>query len=646
MGCGASRCGGGRAAVAAVYYAPPPEEEWPPPEAKRKLERMVAKLTGDMIRAAFVGWADDARTEKNRREDGRLRILRKFQARSVAAALEGWRDRAREQKRLKDVAGKATRRLLAGKLAAAFNRWHEYVAQVVGARRILARIFKGVLFSCFEAWQDDYHEAREEKRAAAARIQAMRRGQMKRRGMQEQKAAITKIQGLYRGKQARTAASGIAARMKALEAGLDKPKPSALNSLLEDIVGSTADVVDVKPSLQVPTGRSSGTRLSTAALARLAKALLPHAPLTDAELEMLGVGSGASRKALLRHVGASTVVSKESKARRKAAAKTTGWLEASVRAARGLKKMDMGPLSSSDPYAVVRVGAATQQTEVVKKSRDPTWDATLRFEDVDPNSSVIVRLYDWDRASHDDPMGQVVVRMEDIEEGRYASDTWHPLAKMEDCDDPQGEIQFAITAEFPEPEAEEEEEPEPAYQPPGAKPKVGLSWGARLRGVGDVAAQQRRRRELLGAASAVAAAGHISVSHAAAESYEAMLHSGYDLEREAGHGGSLSTGATSFHAGGRHGAEVYGAVKSAAIQRPNRGSIGSYGGRGDISNGARERRAAAAAGGGAGGGGSRRRSPPRRSPPRDGGGRRRSPPRRSPPRRSPPRRRDRGEAYA
>ena len=621
MGCGASsRCGAARhGAVAAVYAPPPVEEEWPPKEIKRKLERMVAKLTGDLIRAAFVGWADDARTEKNRREDGRLRIVRKFQQRTLAAACHGWRERAREQARLKRVASTATRRLLAGKVTAAFARWHEYVVQVTGARRILARIFKGVLFNCFEAWQDVFNEAREEKRAAAAKIQALRRGQLKRRGLQEQKQAITRIQCLYRGKQARAAASGIAARMKALEKGLDKPKPSALDNLLEDIIGSTADVINFKPSLQVSAGRSSRSRLSTAAISRLTKVLLPHAPLTNAELEMLGVGSDASRRVLLRYVGASAVVSKEAKARRKAAVKKTGWLEVNVRAARGLVKMDT--FGSADPYAVVRVGAATQQTEVVKNCLEPSWDATLRFEDVDPNSSVIVRLYDWDRMSSDDPMGQVVLRMEDIEAGEHASETWHKLTKMEDCDAPEGEVLFGIAAEFPE-QVEEDEPSEPAYQPPSAKPQVGLSWGARLRGVGDVAAQQRRQRELLGAASAVAAAGHISISHAAAESYEAQLHSGYDLEREAGHGGSLATAATSFHAGGRHGAEVYGAVKSAAV-RQSKGRANGYGYRdsgGNMSSGPRDRRRTAAA--------ASQRPPPRRSSPRH------SPPRRQ--QKSPP----------
>ena len=614
MGCGASsRCGGGRAAAVAAVYAPPPEEEWPPPDVKRKLERMVAKLTGDLIRAAFVGWADDAKTEKTRREDGRLRILRKFQQRTLAAACHGWHERAKEQARLKRVAGTATRRLLAGKVAAAFARWHEYVVQMVGARRVLARVFKGVLFNCFEAWQADLNEVRQEKRAAAAKIQALRRGQLKRRALQEQKAAISKIQGLHRGKQARTAASGIAARMKALEKGLDKPKPSALDNLLEDIIGSTADIIDFKPSLQAVG--SSDSRLSTAAIGRLTKVLLPHAPLTDAELEMLGVGSKASRKVLLRYVGASAVVSKEAKARRKAAVKQTGWLKASVRGARGLVKMDR--LGSADPYVVVRVGAATQQTEVVKNSREPSWDATLDFEDVDPNSSVIFRLYDWDRLTSDEPMGQVVLRMEAVEAGEHASEAWHTLTKMEGCNAPEGELLLAITAEFPEP-VEEEKEEEVAYQPPSAKPSVGLSWGARLRGVGDVAAQQRRRRELLAAASAVAAAGHISVSHAAAESYEAQLHSGFDLEREAGHGGALGTAATSFHAGGRHGAEVYGAVKSAAVRqcKDRKRAYGHRDRASDMSGGPRDRRRAVAAAAAPHRRSSPRRSSPRRSPPR------------------------------
>ena len=624
MGCGAS-CGAGRAAAAAAatYVVPPPAEEWPPTDVKRKLEKMVARLTGDMIRATFVSWADDMKTEKARREDGRLRIFRKFQQCGLSHAYDGWHHRAVEQAKLKRVASKATKMMLAGKLAGAFNKWEEYVSQVVGARRILARIFKGQLFNCWEAWQEHHYECQEDKREAAAKIQALRRGQIKRRGLQEQKLAATKMQALMRGKQARTAATGIAARMKAVQAGLDRPKPSALNSLLEDIVGATADVIDVKPSLQVATGNSTQSRLSTAALARLAKALLPHAPLTDAELEMLGVGSSASRKALLRSVGATAVASKESKARRKEAKVTTGWLSASVKSARGLKKMDMDIFNKggADPYVVVRVGSTTQKTEIIKGSREPTWDAAIRFEEVDPNSGVIVRVYDWDRVGSDEAMGQVVFQMDDIEEGNYQFPAWHTLKPMEGCDEPTGEIMIGITAEFPEPEEESEEEaPEKSNLPRGVKPKVVISWGARLRGVGDVGAQQRRQRELLGAASAVAAAGHISISHAAAESYEAMLHSGYDLEREAGHGGSMPTGATSFHAGGRHGAEVYGAVKSIAIRKA-----------------AAQQNANASNDSGAGRERSSRRSPQRRSP------QRRSAQQRSPPRekdpylRSPPR---------
>ena len=273
---------------------------------------------------------------------------------------------------------------------------------------------------------------------------------------------------------------------------------------------------------------------------------------------------------------------------------------------------------------VLRVGSTTQKTEIVKKTREPTWDATIRFEEVDPNSSVIARVYDWDRATGDDPMGQVVFQMADIEDGNYKFPGWQTLKPMEGCDDPTGELMIGITAEFPELDSESEEEAPPAEKlPRGVKPKVGISWGARLRGVGDVGAQQRRQRELLGAASAVAAAGHISVSHAAAESYEAMLHSGYDLEREAGHGGSMTTGATSFHAGGRHGAEVYGAVKSIAIrkaaqqQNVSKSHVsGSGRERSSRRSPGRDRRA------------SQRRSPQqRRSPPREKDPYLRSPPR-------------------
>jgi hypothetical protein len=115
------------------------------------------------------------------------------------------------------VEGRATgervvRRLRQLKAAAAHGRWREYTRQVVGSRRILARVLKGQLFRRFEAWVEFWSEATAEKNQVAARIQAQRRGQLQRRARRHQKLAAEKIQKLQRGRQGRSAAAGLAAR--------------------------------------------------------------------------------------------------------------------------------------------------------------------------------------------------------------------------------------------------------------------------------------------------------------------------------------------------------------------------------------------------------------------------------------------------
>ena len=578
MGCAASRCGGarcgacacrGRKKVAPASYAAEPEE-WPPAEVKRKVEKMLARIMGDLSRAAFAGWASLTLEEGKRREDARFAVLKRLQQRALSGALHGWHDRASEQARLKRVADKAMRRLQTGKMGAAFERWAEHIAQIVGARRMLARLLKGVLYNCWEGWMEFHKEAKEEKQAAAAAIQARRRGQMARRARMEQKNALIKMQGLAKAREARDAASGIAARAKALAEGGIKDKPSALNDLLTDIVGLTAVAVQPgPPRLKVSRGPPRSTSASLD-VQRLGKALLPHAPLTDAELEMVGVSSKSSRAALLQLCGAQALAPKrrrKPKSERSDRPRTppTGVVRAKVVSARGLKKMDT--FGSADPFVVLRCGREEHKTEHINNTREPTWNAEFTFETVEPNATLFAKVFDHDKGSKNDPMGQLVFTVDEILSVTGTRPMWRKLRPMEGCPEPEGELLLGVAADFPEPEPEpesSESESEEEREAATAAPKKAFSFGARLRAVGDQGAKLRRQRDLLAAVSAVAALGHNSVAYSVAEKHEERLHAGYDLDREAGHGGSNFGGATSFHAGGAQGAEVYTSILHAA----------------------------------------------------------------------------------
>eukprot|EP01045_Picozoa_sp_COSAG04_P007071 COSAG04_NODE_360_length_15920_cov_50.432815_14_plen_465_part_00 len=132
---------------------PRPEEESLPAKTKRRMELFMARLVGDSIRCCFAGWVSLIAEAAKRRDELRRSVVKRLQERGLAAALGGWRHHAAEQARLRRVADVAMRRIRNGKLGAAFERWAEHVAQLVAARRMAARLLKGALFECFEAWR-------------------------------------------------------------------------------------------------------------------------------------------------------------------------------------------------------------------------------------------------------------------------------------------------------------------------------------------------------------------------------------------------------------------------------------------------------------------------------------------------------------
>ncbi|XP_010551808.1 PREDICTED: protein C2-DOMAIN ABA-RELATED 1 [Tarenaya hassleriana] len=63
-------------------------------------------------------------------------------------------------------------------------------------------------------------------------------------------------------------------------------------------------------------------------------------------------------------------------------------------------------VSSSDPYAVVRMGKQKLKTRVVKKNVNPEWNEDLTLSVTDPTLPVKITVYDRDIFSADDRMGE------------------------------------------------------------------------------------------------------------------------------------------------------------------------------------------------------------------------------------------------
>lgn len=84
-----------------------------------------------------------------------------------------------------------------------------------------------------------------------------------------------------------------------------------------------------------------------------------------------------------------------------------------VTEARGLRALDSN--GKSDPYAIIKVGKAVQETKVIDKDLNPVWDETFVFSAKaaercmrSSHPKIIFELWDRDFLSPDEFLGQVV----------------------------------------------------------------------------------------------------------------------------------------------------------------------------------------------------------------------------------------------
>lgn len=114
--------------------------------------------------------------------------------------------------------------------------------------------------------------------------------------------------------------------------------------------------------------------------------------------------------------------------------------------ARGLKKMDL--TGAADPFAVVKCGPQQFRTEIEFDTRRPRWEKEFRFKIVPLSDTLVVELYDYDRASANDPMGQIVIPLAHIDPHEAGCTQWYPLVPMTGQDDPQGDVQLFIRCPY------------------------------------------------------------------------------------------------------------------------------------------------------------------------------------------------------
>ena len=121
----------------------------------------------------------------------------------------------------------------------------------------------------------------------------------------------------------------------------------------------------------------------------------------------------------------------------------SGLLTVRVVAARSLKKMDM--VGGADPFVLIKCGELEQKSKIIKKNRNPTWDASFEFPSPGTFATLEVQVYDWDRLGKNDSMGVVKLPVAEMD----GVLKWHTLSPTPDCAEPEGEIQLQCSAEFP-----------------------------------------------------------------------------------------------------------------------------------------------------------------------------------------------------
>ncbi|CAH8853665.1 unnamed protein product [Trichobilharzia szidati] len=106
-----------------------------------------------------------------------------------------------------------------------------------------------------------------------------------------------------------------------------------------------------------------------------------------------------------------------------------GVLHVNMISGRNLKAGDKSMIGrhTSDPYCVIRVGARSFNTSVVKETLEPVWNQHFEFiVDICHGQSVTVEVYDKDQGNKDDYLGCTSIPVESVfNEGEI--DTWASL---------------------------------------------------------------------------------------------------------------------------------------------------------------------------------------------------------------------------
>ncbi|CAH8574370.1 unnamed protein product [Heterobilharzia americana] len=106
-----------------------------------------------------------------------------------------------------------------------------------------------------------------------------------------------------------------------------------------------------------------------------------------------------------------------------------GVLHVNMISGRNLKAGDKNVIghNTSDPYCVIRVGARSVNTSVVKQTLEPVWNQHFEFiVDICHGQSVTVEVYDKDQGNKDDYLGCTSIPVESVlNEGEI--DTWSSL---------------------------------------------------------------------------------------------------------------------------------------------------------------------------------------------------------------------------
>lgn len=263
-----------------------------------RADRAVALWSGNTQRAVFGAWAQ-ARAEAELSRQKRLQqLVAQLHASRLGAAARGWRCAVARKLRARATGLCVVQRMERLKQAAAHCRWSEYTKQIVAARRMAARLLKGHMFACFDIWREFGRQCAIENRVAAERIQAQRRGQLARRERRQQREAVTLMQRLVRGKQSRQLKRRLLdRRAKIFNAQNTQPskiEPGPIEQLVDDVTGIASS------ALQSCRHSASHRRLSSEMTHQMASLLAPYAPVTEAELELIGVSSRQSRLELMR----------------------------------------------------------------------------------------------------------------------------------------------------------------------------------------------------------------------------------------------------------------------------------------------------------------------------------------------------------